>query len=212
MDHPPNSHQYPNHSIHLNRSHTPTTSSAELESRTYCFVASWRPLSTLPRWWSPRKISRCFCSKTTCCCSWWWFLRFSSLLSLPSHNVFENAKKCVKNCAYMLRLCVRRLCVLVSSCPSLFWGGVKGQRDRINFESVSKGENFLKKKKRKNFKKRATTKDFWVLQRYALSLLVSLYSVCFLLRVMIVLYYDFGLESTKRVLLLLLVLIVVLMY
>ena len=63
-------------------------------------------------------------------------------------------------CAFMRETSVRSR-VLVG--PSLFCEELKDKRDRINFVSVSKGENFLKKKKRK----RATTKDFRVLQRYA---------------------------------------------
>lgn len=54
-------------------------------------------------------------------------------------------------CAFMRETSVRSR-VLVG--PSLFCEELKDKRDRINFESVSKGENFLKKKKRK----RATTK------------------------------------------------------
>ena len=54
-------------------------------------------------------------------------------------------------CAFMRETSVRSR-VLVG--PSLFCEELKDKRDRINFVSVSKGENFLKKKKRK----RATTK------------------------------------------------------
>ena len=70
------------------------------------------------------------------------------------------SKTVLMYCAFMRETSVRSR-VLVG--PSLFCEELKDKRDRINFVSVSKGENFLKEKKRK----RATTKDFRVLQRYA---------------------------------------------
>ena len=153
MDHPPNSHQYPNHSRHLNRSHTKTTSSAEPESRTCCFVASWRPLSTLPRWWSPRKISS-RCSKT-CCCSWWreFALLFSLSLSLRTYySKMKSASKAVLMCCAFMRETSVRSRVLVG--PSLFCEELKDKRDRINFVSCSlerrKFFAWRKKKKKSN--------------------------------------------------------------
>lgn len=73
----------------------------------------------------------------------------------------KSASKTVLMCCAFMRETSVRSRVLVG--PSLFCEELKDKRDRINFVSVSKGENFLKKKKRK----RATTKDFRVLQRYA---------------------------------------------
>ena len=61
------------------------------------------------------------------------------------------SKTVLMYCAFMRETSVRSR-VLVG--PSLFCEELKDKRDRINFVSVSKGENFLKKKKRK----RATTK------------------------------------------------------
>ena len=66
--------------------------------------------------------------------------------------------------------------------PSLFCEELKDKRDRINFVSVSKGENFLKKKKRK----RETPKSTFESSRGTLfSLLASSFSERFLLRAMI---------------------------
>ena len=64
----------------------------------------------------------------------------------------KSASKTVLMCCAFMRETSVRSRVLVG--PSLFCEELKDKRDRINFESVSKGENFLKKKKRK----RATTK------------------------------------------------------
>ena len=64
----------------------------------------------------------------------------------------KSASKTVLMCCAFMRETSARSRVLVG--PSLFCEELKDKRDRINFESVSKGENFLKKKKRK----RATTK------------------------------------------------------
>ena len=66
----------------------------------------------------------------------------------------KSASKTVLMCCAFMRETSVRSRVLVG--PSLFCEELKDKRDRINFVSVSKGENFLKKKKRK----RATTKDF----------------------------------------------------
>lgn len=64
----------------------------------------------------------------------------------------KSASKTVLMCCAFMRETSVRSRVLVG--PSLFCEELKDKRDRINFVSVSKGENFLKKKKRK----RATTK------------------------------------------------------
>lgn len=64
----------------------------------------------------------------------------------------KSASKTVLMCCAFMRETSARSRVLVG--PSLFCEELKDKRDRINFVSVSKGENFLKKKKRK----RATTK------------------------------------------------------
>ena len=71
------------------------------------------------------------------------------------------SKTVLTYCAFMRETSVRSR-VLVG--PSLFCEELKDKRDRINFVSVSKGENFLHEEKKR---KRATTKDFRVLQRYA---------------------------------------------
>ena len=71
------------------------------------------------------------------------------------------SKTVLMYCAFMRETSVRSR-VLVG--PSLFCEELKDKRDRINFVSVSKGENFLHEEKKR---KRATTKDFRVLQRYA---------------------------------------------
>ena len=64
----------------------------------------------------------------------------------------KSASKTVLMCCAFMR--ETSVCSRVLVGPSLFCEELKDKRDRINFESVSKGENFLKKKKRK----RATTK------------------------------------------------------
>lgn len=56
------------------------------------------------------------------------------------------SKTVLMYCAFMRETSVRSR-VLVG--PSLFCEELKDKRDRINFVSVSKGENFLKKKKEK---------------------------------------------------------------
>ena len=89
------------------------------------------------------------------------------------------SKTVLMYCAFMRETSVRSR-VLVG--PSLFCEELKDKRDRINFVSVSKGENFLKKKKRK----RATTKSNFESSRGTLfSLLASSFSERFLLRAMI---------------------------
>ena len=89
----------------------------------------------------------------------------------------KSASKTVLMCCAFMRETSVRSRVLVG--PSLFCEELKDKRDRINFVSVSKGENFLKKKKRK----RATTKES---SRGTLfSLLASSFSERFLLRAMI---------------------------
>ena len=92
-------------------------------------------------------------------------------------------------CAFMRETSVRSR-VLVG--PSLFCEELKDKRDRINFVSVSKGENFLKKKKRK----RATTKAFESSRGTLFSLLASSFSERFLLRVMIV-YFMMTLDWNR---------------
>ena len=72
------------------------------------------------------------------------------------------SKTVLMYCAFMRETSVRSR-VLVG--PSLFCEELKDKRDRINFVSVSKGENFFLSEEKK--RKRATTKDFRVLQRYA---------------------------------------------
>jgi hypothetical protein len=71
------------------------------------------------------------------------------------------SKTVLMYCAFMRETSVRSR-VLVG--PSLFCEELKDKRDRINFVSVSKEKIFCMKKKKR---KRATTKDFRVLQRYA---------------------------------------------
>ena len=65
----------------------------------------------------------------------------------------KSASKAVLMCCAFMRETSVRSRVLVG--PSLFCEELKDKRDRINFVSVSKGENFEEKKR-----KRATTKDF----------------------------------------------------
>ena len=91
----------------------------------------------------------------------------------------KSASKTVLMCCAFMRETSVRSRVLVG--PSLFCEELKDKRDRINFESVSKGENFLKKKKRK----RATTKTFESSRGTLFSLLASSFSERFLLRAMI---------------------------
>ena len=92
----------------------------------------------------------------------------------------KSASKTVLMCCAFMRETSVRSRVLVG--PSLFCEELKDKRDRINFVSVSKGENFLKKKKRK----RATTKSTFESSRGTLfSLLASSFSERFLLRAMI---------------------------
>ena len=71
------------------------------------------------------------------------------------------SKTVLMYCAFMRETSVRSR-VLVG--PSLFCEELKDKRDRINFVSVSKGENFLKKKKKKESNHEV---HFRVLQRYA---------------------------------------------
>ena len=92
-------------------------------------------------------------------------------------------------CAFMRETSVRSR-VLVG--PSLFCEELKDKRDRINFVSVSKGENFLKKKKRK----RAPTKTFESSRGTLFSLLASSFSERFLLRAMIV-YFMMTLDWNR---------------
>ena len=80
-------------------------------------------------------------------------------------------------CAFMRETSVRSR-VLVG--PSLFCEELKDKRDRINFVSVSKGENFLHEEKKR---KRATT--FESSRGTLFSLLASSFSERFLLRAMI---------------------------
>ena len=91
----------------------------------------------------------------------------------------KSASKTVLMCCAFMRETSVRSRVLVG--PSLFCEELKDKRDRINFVSVSKGENFLKKKKRK----RATTKTFESSRGTLFSLLASSFSERFLLRAMI---------------------------
>ena len=100
----------------------------------------------------------------------------------------KSASKTVLMCCAFMRETSVRSRVLVG--PSLFCEELKDKRDRINFVSVSKGENFLKKKKRK----RATTKES---SRGTLfSLLASSFSERFLLRMMIV-YFTMTLDWNR---------------
>lgn len=92
-------------------------------------------------------------------------------------------------CAFMRETSV---CSRVLVGPSLFCEELKDKRDRINFVSVSKGENFLKKKKRK----RATTKTFESFRGTLFSLLASSFSERFLLRMMIV-YFMMTLDWNR---------------
>ena len=103
----------------------------------------------------------------------------------------KSASKTVLMCCAFMRETSARSRVLVG--PSLFCEELKDKRDRINFVSVSKGENFLKKKKRK----RATTKSTFESSRGTLfSLLASSFSERFLLRMMIV-YFMMTLDWNR---------------
>lgn len=93
-------------------------------------------------------------------------------------------------CAFMRETSVRSR-VLVG--PSLFCEELKDKRDRINFVSVSKGENFLKKKKRK---KEQPRKTFESSRGTLFSLLASSFSERFLLRMMIV-YFMMTLDWNR---------------
>ena len=87
------------------------------------------------------------------------------------------SKTVLMYCAFMRETSVRSR-VLVG--PSLFCEELKDKRDRINFVSVSKGENFLSEEKKR---KRATT--FESSRGTLFSLLASSFSERFLLRAMI---------------------------
>ena len=102
----------------------------------------------------------------------------------------KSASKTVLMCCAFMRETSARSRVLVG--PSLFCEELKDKRDRINFVSVSKGENFLKKKKRK----RATTKTFESSRGTLFSLLASSFSERFLLRAMIV-YFMMTLDWNR---------------
>jgi hypothetical protein len=91
-------------------------------------------------------------------------------------------------CAFMRETSVRSR-VLVG--PSLFCEELKDKRDRINFVSVSKGENFLSEEKKR---KRATT--FESSRGTLFSLLASSFSERFLLRMMIV-YFMMTLDWNR---------------
>ena len=102
----------------------------------------------------------------------------------------KSASKTVLMCCAFMRETSVRSRVLVG--PSLFCEELKDKRDRINFVSVSKGENFLKEKKRK----RATTKTFESSRGTLFSLLASSFSERFLLRAMIV-YFMMTLDWNR---------------
>ena len=90
----------------------------------------------------------------------------------------KSASKTVLMCCAFMRETSARSRVLVG--PSLFCEELKDKRDRINFVSVSKGENFLHEEKKR---KRATT--FESSRGTLFSLLASSFSERFLLRAMI---------------------------
>ena len=98
------------------------------------------------------------------------------------------SKTVLMYCAFMRETSVRSR-VLVG--PSLFCEELKDKRDRINFESVSKGENFLHEEKKR---KRATT--FESSRGTLFSLLASSFSERFLLRMMIV-YFMMTLDWNR---------------
>ena len=98
------------------------------------------------------------------------------------------SKTVLMYCAFMRETSVRSR-VLVG--PSLFCEELKDKRDRINFVSVSKGENFLSEEKKR---KRATT--FESSRGTLFSLLASSFSERFLLRAMIV-YFMMTLDWNR---------------
>ena len=98
------------------------------------------------------------------------------------------SKAVLMYCAFMRETSVRSR-VLVG--PSLFCEELKDKRDRINFVSVSKGENFLSEEKKR---KRATT--FESSRGTLFSLLASSFSERFLLRMMIV-YFMMTLDWNR---------------
>jgi hypothetical protein len=98
------------------------------------------------------------------------------------------SKTVLMYCAFMRETSVRSR-VLVG--PSLFCEELKDKRDRINFVSVSKGENFLSEEKKR---KRATT--FESSRGTLFSLLASSFSERFLLRMMIV-YFMMTLDWNR---------------
>ena len=100
------------------------------------------------------------------------------------------SKTVLMYCAFMRETSVRSR-VLVG--PSLFCEELKDKRDRINFVSVSKGENFLHEEKKR---KRATTKTFESSRGTLFSLLASSFSERFLLRMMIV-YFMMTLDWNR---------------
>ena len=98
------------------------------------------------------------------------------------------SKTVLMYCAFMRETSVRSR-VLVG--PSLFCEELKDKRDRINFVSVSKGENFLSEEKKR---KRATT--FESSRGTLFSLLATSFSERFLLRMMIV-YFMMTLDWNR---------------
>ena len=101
----------------------------------------------------------------------------------------KSASKTVLMCCAFMRETSARSRVLVG--PSLFCEELKDKRDRINFVSVSKGENFLHEEKKR---KRATT--FESSRGTLFSLLASSFSERFLLRAMIV-YFMMTLDWNR---------------
>ena len=101
----------------------------------------------------------------------------------------KSASKTVLMCCAFMRETSVRSRVLVG--PSLFCEELKDKRDRINFVSVSKGENFLSEEKKR---KRATT--FESSRGTLFSLLASSFSERFLLRMMIV-YFMMTLDWNR---------------
>ena len=101
----------------------------------------------------------------------------------------KSASKTVLMCCAFMRETSVRSRVLVG--PSLFCEELKDKRDRINFVSVSKGENFLHEEKKR---KRATT--FESSRGTLFSLLASSFSERFPLRMMIV-YFMMTLDWNR---------------
>ena len=101
------------------------------------------------------------------------------------------SKTVLMYCAFMRETSVRSR-VLVG--PSLFCEELKDKRDRINFVSVSKGENFLHEEKRKE--KEQPRKTFESSRGTLFSLLASSFSERFLLRMMIV-YFMMTLDWNR---------------